>query len=73
MVEDKTGFLRNIQDTSLYWTFTLVGRKVVTGRVIHFLWTEQAIPITLMIQEDKKDTPVEIPWGIIQTITQSKG
>lgn len=72
MVEDNTGFLRNISDQSIYWTFGLIGRKKIVGRVIHFLWTTDAIPITLMIQEDGQTKPVEIPWSSIQTIREGK-
>lgn len=70
--EEKIGFLRNINDTTLYWKFTLVGRKIVIGRVIHFLWTAEGIPITLMIKQDDKKNPIEILWTNILTIEQTK-
>ena len=64
-------FLRNIDNPDFYWTFQLVGRRNVTGRVINFLWTSQGIPITLMLQPES-GKPFEVPWTSIQTIHQGK-
>lgn len=65
-------FLRNIHKPEFTWTFQLIGRRNVTGRVIHFIWDSRGEPITLMIQPPQ-GRPFEIPWSSIQTIQQGKG
>jgi len=65
-------FLRNITNQNFTWTFQLIGRRKVIGRVITFIWDANGIPITLMIQPEL-GSPVEIPWSSIQTIQQGKG
>jgi hypothetical protein len=69
--QESSMFLRNIGNPEFTWTFKLIGRKTVVGRVMDFLWTEQGIPVTLAVQPTDGDL-VEIPWGSIQTISRGK-
>lgn len=69
--EEQKQFLSIIDDQDNVWTFQLVGRKAVTGRIIDYLWTNDHIPITLKVKPDIGKT-VEIPWGIIQTIAYER-
>lgn len=62
-------FLRNIENQTIVWRFSLTGGKTVTGRIVDFLWDDRGIPIVLLIKA-LNNRAIEIPWIAIQTIEE---
>lgn len=60
-------FLRQIDNQNHVWKLFLVGNEKMVGRVTHYLWTQDGIPITIEITTDDHHR-YEVPWCNIQAI-----
>lgn len=64
-------FLSQLDNPNNIWKFYLIGNEQITGRVTHYVWDVNGVPITVQVTigtEDVGLTDYEVPWTSIQTI-----